>query len=143
MPCCFSLRALEPQRMKRRRFSSMNRWTSLSSEGRRWISSTQTVVPDRSPRSRRGTELRNPWRSASLLSLLAWTSSGCRSTCASESPEYELFRNELYTGRFPTGTRLEVKGLALQGRRIEIDMEARLPHGTRSEHDRCAPARET
>ncbi|MBK7876180.1 MAG: hypothetical protein IPJ77_10560 [Planctomycetes bacterium] len=28
--------------------------------------------------------------------------------------------------RFPTGTWLEVKGLALPGQRIEIDMEARI-----------------
>jgi len=37
------------------------------------------------------------------------------------------YRNELYQGRFPTGTWLEVKGLALQGQLIEIDMEARIP----------------
>ncbi len=36
------------------------------------------------------------------------------------------YRNELYKGRFPTGTWLEVKGLALQGQLIEIDMEARI-----------------
>lgn len=35
------------------------------------------------------------------------------------------YRNELYKGRFPTGTWLEVKGLALPGQLIEIDMEAR------------------
>lgn len=37
------------------------------------------------------------------------------------------YRNELYKGRFPTGTWLEVKGLALPGQVIEIDMEARIP----------------
>lgn len=37
------------------------------------------------------------------------------------------FRNELYKDRFPTGTWLEVKGLALLGQLIEIDMEARIP----------------
>ena len=37
------------------------------------------------------------------------------------------YRNDLYKGRFPTGTWLEVKGLALQGQLIEIDMEAHLP----------------
>ncbi len=37
------------------------------------------------------------------------------------------YRNELYKGRFPTGTWLEVEGLALQGQMIEIDMEARVP----------------
>ncbi len=36
------------------------------------------------------------------------------------------YRNELYKGRFPTGTWLEVKGLALPGQLIEIDMEARI-----------------
>ncbi len=36
------------------------------------------------------------------------------------------YRNELYKGRFPAGTWLEVKGLALQGQLIEIDMEARI-----------------
>ena len=35
------------------------------------------------------------------------------------------YRGELYKGRFPTGTWLEVEGLALQGQLIEIDMEAR------------------
>lgn len=34
------------------------------------------------------------------------------------------YRNELYKGRIPTGTWLEVKGLALPGQLIEIDMEA-------------------
>ena len=37
------------------------------------------------------------------------------------------YRDELYRGRFPTGTWLEVKGLALKGQLIEIDMEAHLP----------------
>ena len=34
------------------------------------------------------------------------------------------FRNSIYKKRFPTGTWLEVKGLAVQGQLIEIDMEA-------------------
>jgi 2-iminobutanoate/2-iminopropanoate deaminase len=38
------------------------------------------------------------------------------------------YRSELYKGRFPTGTWLEVKGLALPGQLIEIDMEARIRH---------------
>ncbi len=36
------------------------------------------------------------------------------------------YRNDLYKGRFPTGTWVEVKGLALQGQLIEIEMEARV-----------------
>lgn len=36
------------------------------------------------------------------------------------------YRNQIYKGRFPTGTWLEVKGLALPGQMIEIDMEARV-----------------
>lgn len=34
------------------------------------------------------------------------------------------YRNTIYKKQFPTGTWLEVKGLALQGQLIEIDMEA-------------------
>jgi 2-iminobutanoate/2-iminopropanoate deaminase len=34
------------------------------------------------------------------------------------------YRNGIYKKQFPTGTWLEVKGLALQGQLIEIDMEA-------------------
>ena len=34
------------------------------------------------------------------------------------------FRNSIYKNQFPTGTWLEVKGLALAGQLIEIDMEA-------------------
>ena len=34
------------------------------------------------------------------------------------------FRNTLYKKQFPTGTWLEVKGLAVEGQLIEIDMEA-------------------
>jgi 2-iminobutanoate/2-iminopropanoate deaminase len=34
------------------------------------------------------------------------------------------FRNSIYKKQFPTGTWLEVKGLALEGQVIEIDMEA-------------------
>src|SRR6478609_2165666 len=37
-------------------------------------------------------------------------------------------RSSIYTKQFPTGTWLEVKGLAVQGQLIEIDMEA---HKTR------------
>ena len=35
------------------------------------------------------------------------------------------FRNSIYKKQFPTGTWLEVKGLAVKGQLIEIDMEAR------------------
>ena len=35
------------------------------------------------------------------------------------------FRNSIYKKQFPTGTWLEVKGLAVEGQLIEIDMEAR------------------
>lgn len=34
------------------------------------------------------------------------------------------FRNSIYKKQFPTGTWLEVKGLAISGQLIEIDMEA-------------------
>ena len=34
------------------------------------------------------------------------------------------YRNSIYKKQFPTGTWLEVKGLALKGQLIEIDMEA-------------------
>jgi enamine deaminase RidA (YjgF/YER057c/UK114 family) len=34
------------------------------------------------------------------------------------------YRNSIYKKQFPTGTWLEVKGLALSGQLIEIDMEA-------------------
>ena len=34
------------------------------------------------------------------------------------------FRNSIYKKKFPTGTWLEVKGLAVKGQLIEIDMEA-------------------
>ena len=34
------------------------------------------------------------------------------------------FRNSIYKNKFPTGTWLEVKGLAVTGQLIEIDMEA-------------------
>ncbi len=34
------------------------------------------------------------------------------------------YRNKIYKKQFPTGTWLEVKGLALPGQIIEIDMEA-------------------
>ena len=35
------------------------------------------------------------------------------------------YRNSIYKKQFPTGTWLEVKGLALDKQLIEIDMEAR------------------
>ena len=38
--------------------------------------------------------------------------------------KYSTYRNTVYTKQFPTGTWLEVKGLALPGQLIEIDMEA-------------------
>jgi len=38
------------------------------------------------------------------------------------------FRNSIYKKQFPTGTWLEVKGLAVQGQLIEIDMEAHKSH---------------
>ncbi len=34
------------------------------------------------------------------------------------------YRNSIYKKQFPTGTWLEVKGLAVEGQLIEIDMEA-------------------
>ena len=37
------------------------------------------------------------------------------------------YRNSIYTKQFPTGTWLEVKGLAVEGQLIEIDMEAYKP----------------
>jgi len=36
------------------------------------------------------------------------------------------YRNDIYKKQFPTGTWLEVKGLALEGQLIEIDMEAHI-----------------
>ena len=38
--------------------------------------------------------------------------------------KYSTYRNTIYKKQFPTGTWLEVKGLALPGQLIEIDMEA-------------------
>jgi 2-iminobutanoate/2-iminopropanoate deaminase len=38
------------------------------------------------------------------------------------------YRNTIYKKQFPTGTWLEVKGLALTGQLIEIDMEAHKPN---------------
>jgi 2-iminobutanoate/2-iminopropanoate deaminase len=38
--------------------------------------------------------------------------------------EVAAYRNSIYTDHFPTGTWLEVKGLALPGFMIEIDLEA-------------------
>ena len=45
-------------------------------------------------------------------------------TNMAEFIKYSAYRNSIYTKQFPTGTWLEVKGLALQGQLIEIDMEA-------------------
>lgn len=38
--------------------------------------------------------------------------------------EVSTYRNSIYTSRYPTGTWLEVKGLALPGFMIEIELEA-------------------
>jgi enamine deaminase RidA (YjgF/YER057c/UK114 family) len=38
------------------------------------------------------------------------------------------YRNEIYGGKFPTGSWLEVKGLALPEFMIEIELEAHSPH---------------
>ena len=38
--------------------------------------------------------------------------------------EVSSYRNTIYTKQFPTGTWLEVKGLALPGFMIEIELEA-------------------
>ena len=38
--------------------------------------------------------------------------------------KFSTYRNTIYKKQFPTGTWLEVKGLALPGQLIEIDMEA-------------------
>lgn len=45
-------------------------------------------------------------------------------TNMAEFIKVSAFRNSIYTKQFPTGTWLEVKGLALPGQLIEIDMEA-------------------
>jgi 2-iminobutanoate/2-iminopropanoate deaminase len=44
-------------------------------------------------------------------------------TNMSEFIKCSAYRNSIYKKQFPTGTWLEVKGLALQGQLIEIDME--------------------
>jgi enamine deaminase RidA (YjgF/YER057c/UK114 family) len=41
--------------------------------------------------------------------------------------QVSTYRNSIYKKQFPTGTWLEVKGLALPGQLIEIDMEAHKP----------------
>ncbi|MEO8414017.1 MAG: RidA family protein [Ginsengibacter sp.] len=46
---------------------------------------------------------------------------------ATDMKEFEKalgYRNSIYKKQFPTGTWLEVKGLAVEGQLIEIDMEA-------------------
>jgi len=45
-------------------------------------------------------------------------------TNMAEFIKISAYRNSIYKKQFPTGTWLEVKGLALQGQLIEIDMEA-------------------
>jgi enamine deaminase RidA (YjgF/YER057c/UK114 family) len=42
--------------------------------------------------------------------------------------KHSSYRNSIYKKQFPTGTWLEVKGLALPGQLIEIDMEAHKPN---------------
>jgi enamine deaminase RidA (YjgF/YER057c/UK114 family) len=41
--------------------------------------------------------------------------------------EHSTYRNGIYTKRFPTGSWLEVKGLALPGFMIEIELEVHAP----------------
>jgi 2-iminobutanoate/2-iminopropanoate deaminase len=45
-------------------------------------------------------------------------------TNMAEFIKFSAYRNSIYKKQFPTGTWLEVKGLALKGQLIEIDMEA-------------------
>jgi 2-iminobutanoate/2-iminopropanoate deaminase len=45
-------------------------------------------------------------------------------TNMAEFIKVSVYRNTIYKKQFPTGTWLEVKGLALEGQLIEIDMEA-------------------
>lgn len=45
-------------------------------------------------------------------------------TSMAEFIKVATYRNSIYKKQFPTGTWLEVKGLALPGQLIEIDMEA-------------------
>ncbi len=47
-------------------------------------------------------------------------------TNMAEFERVSVFRNSIYQKQFPTGTWLEVKGLALPGQLIEIDMEAHI-----------------
>ena len=47
-------------------------------------------------------------------------------TNMAEFIKVSCFRNSVYKKQFPTGTWLEVKGLALPGQLIEIDMEAHI-----------------
>ena len=47
-------------------------------------------------------------------------------TNMAEFIKVSAYRNSIYTKQFPTGTWLEVKGLALPGQLIEIDMEAHI-----------------
>jgi 2-iminobutanoate/2-iminopropanoate deaminase len=43
--------------------------------------------------------------------------------------EASSYRSSIYTNQFPTGSWLEVKGLALPGLMIEIELEAHRSHG--------------
>ena len=60
--------------------------------------------------------------------LSIYVSPGCSCTTMvndrGHPGEKPLMRNAIYKKQFPTGTWLEVKGLAVQGQLIEIDMEA-------------------
>ena len=49
-------------------------------------------------------------------------------TSMSDFIKVSAYRNSIYKKQFPTGTWLEVKGLALPGQLIEIDMEAHKSH---------------
>ena len=48
-------------------------------------------------------------------------------TNMAEFIKVSCYRNSIYKKQFPTGTWLEVKGLAIEGQLIEIDMEAHKP----------------
>lgn len=50
------------------------------------------------------------------------------------------YRNSIYKKQFPTGTWLEVKGLALSGQLIEIDMEAHKSKWSREDEVKEPPA---
>lgn len=52
------------------------------------------------------------------------TAENVYTTNMAEFIKVSSYRNSIYKKQFPTGTWLEVKGLALEGQLIEIDMEA-------------------